>query len=196
VRDVSCRCTCTAAAAAASDTCPNQLTKRPHFLKPGDCVLMPYSILESVVIVEAFICTGSFVKTKNLFLEKIPGRSVSGKSTMQELIEIWRRTGSVQNAPRNRPPSVCTPELKRQVQSIMASSPRKSTRKLHQQVPASERTCRRVLKVLKLKPYRISVVQQLIEPDLQKRVHFCSWLLRNVASGFLNPLMLIMSDEA
>lgn len=108
----------------------------------------------------------------------------------------WRQTGSVVNATKNKASSVCTPELRARVSEVMLHSPSKSTRRLSQQVGVSRTTCRRVLKSLKLKPYRITVVQQLKEPDKGKRVTFCRWLLNQVADGGLDPFMFIMSDEA
>ena len=38
----------------------------------------------------------------------------------------------------------------------------------------------RVTKLLKLKPYKISVVHALHQPDPNKRLRFCNWVLENV----------------
>ena len=75
-------------------------------------------------------------------------------------------------------------------------SPKKSTSKLSQQAHISRTTCRRVLKSLDFKPYCVTVVQQLQEADIVKRVNYCTWLLNSICAGLLDPLQYIMSDEA
>jgi hypothetical protein len=67
--------------------------------------------------------------------------------------------------------------------------------KLAQQVHASRRTCGRVLKALKFKPYRVTVVQQLRKPNQGHRVNFCQWLLNMIAEGLLEPLMFMTDEE-
>ena len=41
-------------------------------------------------------------------------------------------------------------------------------------------------KLLKLKPYEIPVVHALHQPDPNKRVRFCNWVLEKVNSGELD----------
>lgn len=157
---------------------------------------MTYSIPERIFIVEAYVQTSSIKETQQLFRDKYPLRSVPAKSSIQDLVRKWRTTGSIKNVTRNRTPSVRTPQLTARINEFMTRSPRKSTTRLAQQVHVSRRTCGRVLKCLKFKPYRVTAVQQLKEPDRDKRVNFCRWLLDMVADGHLDPLMFIMSDEA
>ena len=157
---------------------------------------MTYSITERIFIVEAYIQTSSFKETRQLFQDKYPLRSVPAKSSIQDLVRKWRTTGSIKNATRNRRPSVRTPQLTARINEMITRSPGKSTTKLAQQVHASPRTCTRVLKSLKFKPYRVTAVQELKEPDKEKRVTFCHWLLNTVTDGYMDPMMFIMSDEA
>jgi hypothetical protein len=50
--------------------------------------------------------------------------------------------------------------------------------------------------VFSLKPYRVTVVQQLLEADVVKRVNYCMWLLNSICAGLLDPFQYIVSDEA
>ena len=44
----------------------------------------------------------------------------------------------------------------------------------------------RATKLLKLKPYKIPVVHALHQPDPNKRLRFCSWVLEKINSGELD----------
>ena len=44
----------------------------------------------------------------------------------------------------------------------------------------------RATKLLKLKPYKIPVVHALHQPDPNKRLQFCNWVLEKVISGELD----------
>ena len=112
------------------------------------------------------------------------------------LVKKWSATGSVANAPKRRPPSVRMPEVTDDIRRRIMPSPKKATRKLMQQAQVSRTTCRRVLKGLDLKPYRVTVMQQLQEADVVKRINYCMWLLNSICAGLLDSFQYIMSDEA
>ena len=44
----------------------------------------------------------------------------------------------------------------------------------------------RAKKLLKLKPYKIPVVHALHQPDPNKRLRFCNWVLEKLNSGELD----------
>ena len=54
----------------------------------------------------------------------------------------------------------------------------------------------RATKLLKLKPYKISVVHALHQPDPSKRLRFCNWVLEKVNSRELDAKEIFFSDEA
>ncbi|KAJ4451519.1 hypothetical protein ANN_02983 [Periplaneta americana] len=60
----------------------------------------------------------------------------------------------------------------------------------------STRVGKLVLKALKFKAFRVTVVQQMKEPDKDKRVNFCCWLLNMITYGRLDSLLFIVTDEA
>ena len=53
----------------------------------------------------------------------------------------------------------------------------------------------RATKLLKLKPYKIPVVHALHQPDPNKRLRFCNWVLEKVNSGELDAKEISFSDE-
>lgn len=157
---------------------------------------MPYSIEQRVFIVEEYVRTTSIMSVREKFLEKYPEGRVPAKSTIQDLIKKWRTTGNVSNMKRDKQLTVRTPEAVANVQTIIGRSPSKSTRRLSQQVGISRTSCRRILHGLKMHAYRVSVVQELKEVDLARRVRYCQWVLQEIAEGNVDPFLFISTDEA
>jgi hypothetical protein len=157
---------------------------------------MPYSVKERVRIVEAYVRTGSFKETREIFQEQFPDASVPAKSKVQDLTAKWRATGSVLNAKRNRLPSVRTPEAVANIQKRILASSNKSVRKLSQQPVLKRTSCHRVLRSLHLKLYRVSCVQELRLSDKEKRVKYCEWFLKKTVDGELDQMLYFLSDKA
>jgi hypothetical protein len=157
---------------------------------------MTYSVAERVAIVEAYINTGSIKETRKIFGSKFPGKGLLAKTAIQALVKKWCATGSVANAPKQRSPSVRTPEVTDDIRRKIMQSLKKSTCKLLPQAHISRTMCRHVLKSLDLKPFHVTVLQQLQEADVVKQVNYCTWLLNSICAGLLDPFQYIMSDEA
>ena len=51
----------------------------------------------------------------------------------------------------------------------------------------------RATKLLKLKPHKIPVVHALHQPDPNKRLRFCNWVLEKVKSGELDAKEIFFS---
>jgi hypothetical protein len=51
-------------------------------------------------------------------------------------------------------------------------------------------------KLLKLKPYRTTVVHQLLPPDAEVRINYCRWLQQLVYDGMVDPDFVFYTDEA
>ena len=68
-----------------------------------------------------------------------------------------------------RQPSVVTPEKVDEVPERMEASQNKSLRRFAQQVHCSYSSARKAVKTLKLYPYKIQAVHQLLEPYKEKR---------------------------
>ena len=53
----------------------------------------------------------------------------------------------------------------------------------------------RATKLLKLKPCKIQVVHTLHQPDLNKRLQFCNWMLEKVNSGKLDAKEIFLATR-
>jgi len=63
------------------------------------------------MIVEVYINMGSIKETSEIFGSMFLGKGLLVKRAIQVLIKKWHAMGSVTNAPKRRPPSVCMPEV-------------------------------------------------------------------------------------
>jgi hypothetical protein len=75
-------------------------------------------------------------------------------------------------------------------------TPRKSLEHLAQETGVSKSSARRATQLLKLRPYKTTVIHVLQPHDPASRVHFFSWFLQSVIEGEINPQLTFFSDEA
>ena len=73
--------------------------------------------------------------------------------------------------------------------------PNKSLKLLSQESGVSLSSVKRATKLLKLKPYKVPVVHPLHQPDPNKRLRFCNWVLEKVNSGKLDAKETSFSDD-
>ena len=64
----------------------------------------------------------------------------------------------------------------------LKQSPKKSLRRLSQEIGVSYSTYQRATKTAGLRPYRVTSVHQLMEPDKEKIVQYCLWFKELVCS--------------
>ena len=136
-----------------------------------------FSLQQRIVIVEAYLRTGSIKETQQAFLEKYPEIKAPAKLSVQNLVKKWCETVSVENVKKQRPKLVRKLDVVNDIQQRISVSPQKSTRGLSQLVGLLQTTCQRVLKPLNMRAYRITCVQELKLPDKNKRLQYCRWLL-------------------
>jgi hypothetical protein len=72
---------------------------------------------------------------------------------------------------------------------------RKSLKHLAKETGVSASSARAATQLLKLRPYKTTVIHALQPRDLGSKVHFCSWFLQSVFKGEINPQLTFFSDE-
>jgi hypothetical protein len=75
-------------------------------------------------------------------------------------------------------------------------TPRKLLKHLAQETGVSKSSARTAAQLLKLRPYKTTVIHALQQHDPASRVHFCSWFLQSVVKGEIDPQLTLFSDEA
>ena len=80
----------------------------------------------------------------------------------------------------NRRRHVLTEETLDDIGERLEHNPQKSLKRLSQKTGVSVPSVQRATKLLKRKPYKIPVVHALHQPDPNKRLRFCNWVLEKV----------------
>jgi hypothetical protein len=75
-------------------------------------------------------------------------------------------------------------------------TPRKSLKCLAQETRVSKSSARRATQLLKLRPYKTTVIHTLQQREPASRAHFCNWFLQTVIDGEIDPQLTFFSDEA
>jgi transposase len=90
-----------------------------------------------------------------------PDSVVLNKSTIQRLIERFRKTGSIGEKRHSGRPFVLSNNSLEDIRARLLQSPRKALRKLSQQTGMTYGSVQRAAKRLKLHPYRVQVCHEL-----------------------------------
>lgn len=157
---------------------------------------MVYNISERVCLVENYFRTGSYDMAKDALNDLNPAAPVPHNSTIKRLVDKFRTTGSVHDGKRSGRPSFDDEDVAA-VQGALIDSPKKSLRKVSQQIDMPYASVQKIArKVLHLFPYKISVIQELKSHDCEQRMIFCDWLIavNEDDPSFLNTCF--WSDEA
>ena len=90
-----------------------------------------------------------------------PEREEVARSTVNRLLQKFKATGSVADAPRSGRPSTSTAEIEETVLAKMCASPKKSLRRTSMEVNVPKTNVYRILKKHKFHPYKMQVLQSL-----------------------------------
>ena len=118
-------------------------------------------------------------KIAAVFNENHADRPHIAHTTVLDLINRFKKTGSVHDLPRSGRSSISNDdETATAVLGELIISPMKSTRKLAQQTGVSRRCIQKILKVNHFHPYKVQLVQELHGDDYERRMKFCEWVLQ------------------
>lgn len=119
--------------------------------------------------------TKSIITTQRRF-QKFYRTNAPTRKTILRLCQKFIKKGRVENQNKGqsgRKRSKRTPEIIEKVRQKITADPRKSTRRLAQEVRVSQTTLENILKKdLKLHPYKIMEAQEISDRDKEDRVMF------------------------
>lgn len=107
-----------------------------------------YTIQQRIKIVEAYFATKSVVQTQRQYARDFGRGDVPARRIIERLIAKFKETGSVGNNNKGhsgRPISARTPNRIETLRDRLQESPRKSTRRLSQEVGISKTSVIRIL---------------------------------------------------
>ena len=159
-----------------------------------------YTTQQRTHIIEAYFATNYVLLTQRQCRREFGRNNVPHRRTIERLVAKFREIGNVVNANKGhsgRPLSARTPNNIQTVRERLEESPRKSTRRLSQEVGISRTSVVRILHTdLQLFPYKIQVLQSQTDRNKAERLAFCQDISQRIENdpGLLD--LIFFSDEA
>ena len=122
---------------------------------------------------DSYVRTESCREVTRLFRDRFPDIRAPHRYTVRKLVNRFRETGSVLDRRPQRTRHVLTEEKLDEIGQTLERSPRKSLSRLSQETGVSQFSTLIATTLLKLKPYKIAVVQELQPRDTVSRVCDC-----------------------
>ena len=127
-------------------------------------VTMPrseFTLAHRIFMYDSYVRTESCREVTRLFRDRFPDIRAPHRTTVRKLVNRFRETGSVLDRTPQRTRHVLTEEKLNEIGQTLERSPRKSPSRLSQKTGVSQFSAWKVTKLLKLKPYNITAVQEL-----------------------------------
>ena len=161
---------------------------------------MPLTIEERIFLVEFVFREGDkySVCVQERFQERFPLTKLPHRDTVRDLVNKFRRTGSVKDEGRSGRPLKLDEDKLDEINNKIMQSPSKSMRKLAQETNLSVGSAHKATrKALGLFPYKVTAVQELQSTDFDKRLNYCHWM-KNFVTNNGNEILndTLFSDEA
>ena len=135
-------------------------------------------------------------ETRRKFQIKFPGRPVPNPSTIRRQAKWFKETGCVKNRNVYHRCHVLKEETLDDIGERLEHTRQKSLKRLSQETGVSVSSVQRATKILiKLKPYKIPVEHVLHQPDPNKRLRFCNWVLEKLKSGELDANEIFLATR-
>ena len=138
-------------------------------------------------------------RVRNALRSMFGRRALPTNKTILETVNKFHDTGTIQNLQKGhsgRPRTVQTEENTTTVEEFFEENPHCSTRRASAELALSRTSVRRILKKVKMHPYKVQVFQQLTQYDMERRLAFAQKMLRWLDRGKVNSDQIWFSDEA
>ncbi|KAJ8911567.1 hypothetical protein NQ315_007949 [Exocentrus adspersus] len=133
-----------------------------------------------------------FLAARKIFflaLKKDPNRSHPDVRSLQNLKERFERTGKKQYS------SVLNEENQLAISLAVVENPQVSVRVLSNDLNIKKSSISKCLQKNKFHPYHVQLHQELLENDLERRIHFCQWVHSVVAENEDFFKFVLFTDE-
>ena len=134
-----------------------------------------YTTGQRVLIVKLFYQNNkSIIQTQRAYRRYYEVRDSPSEFGIRSLIKRFDEHGMVHDRPQSGRPRTARTEKKiEQVRDSVGENPSTSIRKRSTQVVVSRSSMQRILRSLKLFPYKVQLVQQLKAPRLRTKAAIC-----------------------
>ena len=155
-----------------------------------------YTLQQRIFMYDSYVITSSYSEVVRRFQADYPGLLVPNREAVRLIVNKFKEMGSIINKKRIVKRRMLTEQKLEEIGERLENWPQKSLRRLAQETDISKASAWKATKLLKLKSYKVTVVQELLPRDNQSRLSFFNWILRNVNAGTIDPRLIIFSDEA
>ena len=131
-----------------------------------------FTLAHRIFMHDSYVRTESCREVTRLFRDRFPDIRASHRDTVRKRANRFRETGSVLDRKPQRS-HVLTEGKLDVIGQTLERSPRKSRSRLSQETGVSQFSAWKATTLLKLKPYKITVVQELQPRDTVSRVCDC-----------------------
>jgi hypothetical protein len=114
--------------------------------------------------------------------------------TIHNLVNKLISTGRLIDKKQTHKSRVLTEEKLDDIGAKLEHTPSISLKCLAQETGVSKSSAGMATQLLKLRPYKTTVIHALQPRDTASRVHFCSWFLQSVVEGEIDPQFLFVPD--
>jgi hypothetical protein len=159
---------------------------------------MSFSQEQRVFILEHYFASRSYARVADEFRWRYPDSAVPNNSTITRLIDGFRECGSVADRKRSGRPTILTEAKLADMEGMMQNSPSESLRRLSAQGGILYRSAQKATrKLLHVRAYHFSCVQELTELDKDKRIAYYRWFQSFVDNhGIVDLDRVFITDEA
>ena len=120
-----------------------------------------FTLAHRIFTYDSYVRTQSCREVTRLFRDRFLNIRAPHRDRVRKLVNRFRETGSVLDRKPQRTRHVLTEEKLDEIGQTLERSPRKSLSRLSQKTGVSQFSAWKATKLLKLKPYKITVVQEL-----------------------------------
>ena len=140
--------------------------------------VVSYSVKDISEIVKLYYAERSYASVKRRFKTKF-GRTAPSLQAIKKIIKKFERSGCVCNDKRSgRPRSVRSEENIAQISALLETDSSSSVRMIASETGIKRESVRKILrKDMKLKPYKVNILHELLAQDFLRREQFCREML-------------------
>jgi transposase len=145
--------------------------------------MVRYSLEQRVFLYDTHMKYGSAGKCRRKFQRKFHAERVPSRQTIHNLVNKLRTTGFLIDKKTKHKHRGLPEEKLDEIGARLEHTPRKSLKHLAQETGVSKCSARIATQLLKLRPYKTTVIHALQPRNPASRVRFCSWFLQSVVEG-------------
>lgn len=131
----------------------------------------------------------------HLFREKYPDLPPISQSTVSKIERQFRENGHVRKTSTHRQTAL-SEDIKIDVLLAVQDNPNTSTRQISNDVEISQSSVARILKAHKFHPYKLTILQELLEDDPDRRLQFSEQIMDQLETNNILVENILFSDES